>query len=64
MDEIYDEYDFIQMDNEGYIHYCKDRDILLIASYHPKARMGNEDLYNGLMSAYSHFLEEYKFPRN
>lgn len=64
MDEIYDEYDFIKMDNEGYIHYCKDRDILLIASYHPKARMGNEDLYNGLMRAYSLFLEEYKFPRN
>ena len=64
MDEIYDEYDFEQIDDDGFVYYCEDQDILLIAGYHPTARMSNYQMYNSVMNAYSDFLEDYYFPNN
>ena len=64
MDEIYDDYDFGQIDDDGFVYYCKDQDILLIAGYHPTARMSNYQMYDSVMSAYSDFLEDYNFPNN
>lgn len=63
MDEIYDDYDFEQIDDNGFVYYCEDQDILLIASYHPSARISNYQMYDSVMRAYSDFLEEYNFPK-
>lgn len=63
MDEIYDDYDFEQIDDDGFVYYCEDQDILLIAGYHPGARISNYQMYDSVMCAYSDFLEEYNFPK-
>lgn len=64
MDEIYDDLDFEKIDDKGYIFYCQDEDILLIAGHHPTARMSNRDIYENAMEAYSDFLEDYDFPND
>ena len=64
MEEIYDDLDFEKIDDKGYIFYCQDEDILLIAGHHPTARMSNRDIYENAMEAYSDFLEDYDFPND
>jgi hypothetical protein len=63
MDEIYDDYDFEQIDDNGFVYYCEDQDILLIAGYNPAARISIDQMYDSVMRAYSDFLEEYNFPK-
>lgn len=64
MDELYGDVDFEQIDDDGYIFYSEDEDLLLIAGHHPTARMSNRDMYEHVMNAYSDFLEDYDFPNN
>lgn len=64
MNEVYDNYNFKKIDDEGYMYFCEHDNIMLIASYHPTARISNIHMYNGVMNAYSGFLKQYSWGYN
>jgi len=51
---IYPELNFEKINS--WIYYNKNKDIILINSYHPSARISYEKSYNGMMNSFSEFI--------
>lgn len=54
---IYPDLIFEKFDNNNWIYYNIENDIILIDSYHPSAMISYESVYSGMMKSYSEFIK-------